>query len=443
MAEIIAWVMVAAALAAMLAGVPVAMALGGAAALAGALALALGIGTVQPATLVDGLWAGIVADRTLAALPLFALAGAALVQSGLAGRARDALALALAGLPGGGAVLALVHGAALASVAGSPGTAIALAGTVAAPALESGGARARRLAGAIAAGGTLGALLPPSLLLVSLAHGLGLPVAALFFAAAAPALALLAGFVVLAVVGAARRAPAFVPERRGGRAWTLLAPLGLAFAALPALVLAGVLDTVTLGAAAAFAAVVAIFATGDDPAERRARCGRALGQAARFAAALFAILIGAFLFAGLFAQLDGPLAVQRLVRHLAIQPWIALLAALAILVALGAVFDVREIALFAVPLLGALFQGIDFGEHVSRADSALWTALLFALALQTGPLTPPFGLAFLTLKAAAPGAALRDLVAGAWPYALVQLGALGLVLVLPGLALWLPRQLVG
>jgi TRAP-type mannitol/chloroaromatic compound transport system permease large subunit len=78
---------------------------------------------------------------------------------------------------------------------------------------------------------------------------------------------------------------------------------------------------------------------------------------------------------------------------------------------------------------------------VARTDAALWAAVLFALALQTGPLTPPFGMALLVVKAAAPGARLAEIARGCLPYAAIQLGGIAVVLALPGLALWLPRAL--
>jgi TRAP-type mannitol/chloroaromatic compound transport system permease large subunit len=440
--EILAWSMTAAALAAMLAGVPVALALGGAASLAGAAALALGLGTLTTAALGEAVWVAVVGEPTLAALPLFAFAGLALVEAGLAARARAALGAAFAALPGAGSVLALVYGASFATALGSSGGAVALMGSLGRTTLAEPGAPSARLAGAIAAGGTLGALLPPSLLLVSIAHGFGLPVAGLFFAVACPALILLAGFVVFAVL-AGRHARTPAAAAATDAPWLTLLPLGLALAAFPVAALAFGIDAVALGAIAAAASLVAVFATGPDPAARRARAGRALAATARFAGALFALVLAAFVFAAVFAQLDGPAAMQRAVGHLAIEPWMALLGALAALILLGAAFDVREIALFAVPVLAPLFAGIDFGEHVARADAALWAAVLFALALQTGPLTPPFGLALLILKAAAPAARTADLVRGCLPYAAIQLGGVALVLVLPGVALWLPRALGG
>jgi TRAP-type mannitol/chloroaromatic compound transport system permease large subunit len=442
MAEILAWSMVAAALAAMLAGVPIALALGGAAALAGGAALAAGAGTIASASLGEAIWVAVIGEPTLAALPLFVFAGAALAESGLAERARLALAGAAATLPGAGGVLALIHGASFGTAAGSTGGTVALMAALGRRTLEDGGAPARRFGGAIIAGATLGALLPPSLLLVSIAHGFGLPVAGLFFAAIFPALLLLAGFVGLAVM-LGRRAPAAEADAAGtARArWAVLLPFGLALAALPAAALAFGLDAVALAALAAAASLVVVFVTGPVAAERRARARRAMVRTARFAGALFALVVAAFVFAAVFAQLDGPAALQRAVNDLAIEPWVALLAALAILILLGAAFDVREIAIFAVPLLAQIFAGLDFGEHVARTDAALWAAVLFALALQTGPLTPPFGMALLVVKAAAPGARLAEIARGCLPYAAIQLGGIAVVLALPGLALWLPRAL--
>ena len=110
---------------------------------------------------------------------------------------------------------------------------------------------------------------------------------------------------------------------------------------------------------------------------------------------------------------------------------------------LGFFFDWIEITLIVLPIFSPIIADFDFGDHVAKAEVVYWFAILMAVNLQTSFLTPPFGFALFYMKAVAPpGVKIGQIYKGIIPFVLLQLCGLGLVMVFPDIALWLPRQLL-
>jgi len=110
---------------------------------------------------------------------------------------------------------------------------------------------------------------------------------------------------------------------------------------------------------------------------------------------------------------------------------------------LGFFFDWIEITLIVLPIFSPIIADFDFGDHVAKAEVVYWFAILMEVNLQTSFLTPPFGFALFYMKAVAPpGVKIGQIYKGIIPFVLLQLCGLGLVMVFPDIALWLPRQLL-
>jgi len=431
--------------AAMFAGMPVYLALGGGALLAAFVGLVFGAFDPSLLIAVPIRVIGIAQNETLAAVPFFVLIGTLLDRSGIAGDMIGFLARSGSGRSLPLAVLAVA--VLLAASTGVAGATIVMLAAVALPGMQKAGMARGRAGGLLAASGTLGQIIPPSILLVLLADQVSnawieaqrakgifaatpITVADLFAACLVPGLILAALYAVYIAVsypaapdqtGNRKRS---VPSPTADSLFAVLAPILLILAVLGT-ILFGVATPVEASACGAFGALVLA-------AMRQAKAiTGGLLDAVRLTGAIFAIVIGASMVSLVIRGFDGDTMIAGLLAGDSGQH--ALLAVMVAIFLLGFVIEFVEMVYIVIPLAAPpLFAaGVD----------PIWFAALVALNLQTSFLTPPFGLSLFYLRSAAPQLPYGELVAGVVPFILLQLIGLGLVAAVPALATGLPELL--
>jgi len=429
--EIWALIMLAAAVVLLLLGYPVAFTLGAVALLFGGLILGLDFFALLPLRI----W-GIMTNFTLLAVPLFVFMGIVLEKSGLAEELLETMSRLFGQLRGGMGVSIVLVGALLAATTGVVGATVVTMAVIALPVMLRHGYKPELATGAIAASGTLGQIVPPSIVLILLGDIVGVPVGKLFMAAVTPGLVLIVLFILYILLIAKWRpevAPALPVRDDDGPLLpqvvkSLIPPLALMFA---------VLGSIFFGVASPTesAAVGALGAMLLAAAHRRLNLNNlreAMRSTTRMTSMVFLILIGATAFGLVFRGLGGDDLVHELMTGLPGGQWGFLLASMLIIFILGFFLDFIEISFIVVPILApiAMYLGVD----------PLWFAVLIALNLQTSFLTPPFGFSLFYLKAAAPPEVrMQQIYRGILPFVAIQLAALTMVALFPQIALWLPE----
>lgn len=442
--ELLALAMLATLAVTLFSGLPVAVVLIGIGFLFGGLGILLGM--VRPAefgAIFFRVYGALTdADEILyASVPLLVFMGATLQRAGLA----QDLLLGVQGLfrrlRGGPLVAVMVLGAVLAPTAGVVAASVSAIALMALPVLLRQGYRPADAAGAVAAAGTLGVVVPPGIMLFFVADAIGVQVPAMFLGMLGPLALVLGAYVVfVALARAPDRAAATVDDRP-------LAPTPLVRLLVPCLLIAAILAAIAFGWAslsesAALGAAGALLAA---VAQRRfsaADLGEVIRQTTLTTAMVFLIFLGASVFSLVFRLLGGAGLIAGALRSLELGSIGVLVVILAAVFVLGFFFDWVEIVLVAFPILKPVLEGLDFGGHLGGAHLALyWAAVLLALNLQTSFLTPPFGYALLLAKGAAPpGVTLGDIYRGVVPYILIQVVVIAAVIAFPAIATWLPDR---
>jgi len=438
-------------------GFPVAFVLGGLALGFAGIGIAAGEFTlVQFYNVVPRIWGGIAENPILVAVPMFIFMGTMLERSGIAAALLRCLERLLAAVPGGLALAVTLMGTIMAATTGIIGASVVMITLLALPPML----RARYdhgfASGTVAASGTLGILIPPSIMLVLMAEMLNRSVGTLFFAALMPGL-MLAGFYALYVTIRAALRPDLAPKPRAAADGDSLPRLIVAGllppAALIVLVLGSILGgwaspTEAAGVGAFGAIALGLFLP---PMIERVAIGKWIQgfpallrdvaeRSALTGGMLFGIFIGATAFSLVFRALGGDDAVNQLIEGTGLGPWGLLALLMLIIFLLGFFFDWIEITLIVLPIFVPILEGLDFGDHVARTDLLYWFAILMAINLQTSFLTPPFGFALFYVKGAAPPAlAVQSIWRGSVPFVILQLVALALVAAFPAIALWMPH----
>ncbi len=428
-------IMFAVVIALLLIGYPVAFTLGATAIGFGAAFLGLGFLDLLPLRI----W-GIMTNFTLLAVPLFVFMGVVLEKSGLAEDLLETMALLFGRVRGGLAISIVGVGALLAATTGVVGATVVTMGVIALPAMLKHGYRTELAAGTIAASGTLGQIIPPSIILILLGDVIGVPVGKLFMAAVTPGLLLIVLFIAY-LLWVARRRPEWAPviDRAQTRGSDNLALRALTSMVPPLLLVFAVLGSIFFGIAsptesAAIGALGALLLAAVHGRLTLVRLTAAMRQTLSLTSMVFLILIGATAFGLVFNGLHGDRLVHDLMTGLPGGQWGFLVAAMLLIFVLGFFLDFLEICFIVVPILApvAASLGIDL----------LWFAVLVALNLQTSFLTPPFGFSLFYLKASAPKeVTIGHIYRGIVPFVVIQVIALALVLAWPKLVLWLPETM--
>jgi tripartite ATP-independent transporter DctM subunit len=365
----------------------------------------------------------------------------------------------MSGLRGGLGIAVILVGALMAASTGIVGATVVTMGLLSLPTMLKHGYDPAVATGTITASGTLGQIIPPSIILVLLGDVLSsayqqaqlqqgifqpktISVGDLFVGALIPGL-LLVTLYILYILVIAKINPDSMPAWHDSSSEDKVAPGGLAGrvlkALLPTLLLIfAVLGSIIMGIAtpteaAAVGAAGALLLAIVRGEMNLARLRSIARDTTRFTSMVFLILIGASVFSLVFRGYGGDTAIQDFLTGLTSGPMMALLIVMVVMFFMGFVLDFIEITFVVVPIVGPalLAMGID----------PLWLGIMIAINLQTSFLTPPFGFALFYLRGVAPESVkTSQIYRGVLPFVAIQLFALLLIALWPGLATWLPEQ---
>ncbi|WP_018232743.1 TRAP transporter large permease [Thioalkalivibrio thiocyanodenitrificans] len=435
--ETIALIMVACLFVMILAGIPVALAIAGAGLVFGYIGFGETLFSLLPARVF-----GVITNYTLLAIPLFVFMGVLLEKSRLAEDTLSALGHLAGNRPGGMALAIVLVGVLMGASTGIVGATVVTMGLITLGKLLERGYRSSLACGTICASGTLGQIIPPSLVLILLSDIMGESVGALFAAAVMPSL-LLAALYAVYIIAIGRFLPHWAPpvpqaERDALSRRQLLLRV-LKSAVPPLALIAVVLGSIISGLAApteaaAMGALGALLIT----VLGRKMNGRVLGETVRdtlkITGMIMFVLIAAQIFALSFRGLDGEYLIEGVFDMLPGGMWGALIFTMAAIFILGFFLEWIEISYIVLPLMLPVF--------IALQVDMIWFAMLVTLNLQASFLTPPFGWALFFLKGVAPPqVSTREIYAGALPFIGIQLLGLVLVMAFPAIATWLPRNL--
>ncbi|CAB1065586.1 TRAP dicarboxylate transporter, DctM subunit, unknown substrate 6 [Olavius sp. associated proteobacterium Delta 1] len=389
---------------------------------------------------------GRMGNVTLAAVPLFVFMGVMLERSGLAEALLDTMGLLFGRLKGGLAISVVVVGALLGASTGIVGATVVTMGLLAVPTMLRRGYQKEIATGTVSASGTLGQIIPPSIVLVLIGDIVGVSVGDLFMGAVLPGMLLVGLFIIYILIAAYLRpgvAPAISKEELAAISPKQLA-VRVGKALFPPLFLmVAVLGSIFAGIASPTeaAAVGAVGATALTIANKKFNLTilRAVMQTTlRLTCMVFIILCGAAAFGLVFRGLGGDTIVREFLASIADKySQGAVLAIVMLLIFfIGFFLDFIEITFIHVPVLAPIM--IDFGYD------PIWFCILLAVNLQTSFLTPPFGFSLFYLKAVTPPEVTTGhIYRGIIPFVLFQLIGLAIVVFYPKLATWLPALVFG
>ncbi len=384
---------------------------------------------------------GVVANYTLLAIPLFVFMGVMLERSKIAERMLDVIGHLCGGLPGGMALAVIIVGVLLGAATGIVGAAIVTLTLMALPTLVRRGYKKTVACGTICAAGTLGQIIPPSLVLLVLADIMNLSVGSLFAAALVPGL-LLAGmylaYLLLLAFFFSADVPAIDEQERAAVSKRELGKDFVKVVVPPLLLIFAVLGSIIGGVAApteaaSVGAVGALLLTVVSGRLTLGVLSDTVKTSLRISCMIFFVLIASQVFALAFRGLDGEFLIEAMFEWVPGGMYGTLIFMLLLIFFLGFFLEWIQISYIAVPLFLPFLA--------SQGDmSMVWVAILIAMNLQTSFLTPPFGWSLLFMKGVAPpGITTGDIYKGAVPFVLIQILALALIIVFPDVVLWLPR----
>ena len=384
---------------------------------------------------------GTFSSYSLSIIPLFLLMGQFATVSGMS-RGLFVAAEAWLGHRRGGVAMAAVGACAgFGAICGSSLATAATMGRVALPELRRAGYSGRLATGALAAGGTLGILIPPSVVLVIYAILTEQNVAKLFAAAMVPGI--LAALAYMAVIAVMARRPgeegASLPRRPYRERFRVLAsiwPVVVIFALVIGGIYAGIFHPTEAAAIGAAGTGLAALASGR---LTRTALGEALLATASSTGMLFFIILGAALFNGFLALTRLPQETASWVIEQGLSPWTVLAVVLLLYLALGCIMDSLSMILLTVPIFFPVMTALDFG--MSAEEFGLWFGILVLVVVEVGLITPPVGLNLFVINAMAPDVPIGRTFRGTLPFVAADIVRVVLLVAFPLLTLGLVRLL--
>ena len=371
-------------------------------------------------------------NASLIAIPFFVLLGEILVRSGLAARTYAALDRWVSWLPGGLIHANVATATMFSATSGSSVATAATVATVAMPQAERLGYDPRLFSGAIAAGGTLGIMIPPSINLIVYGFLTETSIPRLFLAGLIPGLLLALLFMlVTAAICAAR--PALGGQRRVAswgvrlRALLDLLPVLLLFGVVVGSIYAGLAtptEAAALGVAMAFA-IAAARRTLDWPSTREALLGTV-----RVTAMIMFVILGAYVLNFALASAGLGQALRAFLDGLGLSPFATLLAIVVLYIVLGFFIETLSLMVATIPIVVPIVLDLGYDP--------VWFGILMILLVEMALITPPVGLNLYVVQGARRSGSFGEVMAGAVPYVLAMLCMAALLIAFPALALWLP-----
>ncbi len=416
-----------------LAGFPVAFTLGGLSVIFGYFTLGIDFFNFLPSRIM-----GVMSNYVLIAVPLFVYMGIMLEKSGLAESLLETMAMLFGKVRGGLAISVVVVGAMLAASTGIVGATVITMGLISLPTMLKRNYSPELATGTIASAGTLGQIIPPSVVLVLLGSVLNVSVGDLFAAALIPGVLLVICYIIYVLLVAKLNptvAPAIPEEELAafkGSGW--MAKIIKAFV-LPLLLIVAVLGSIFAGIASPTeaAAVGALGATLLTILQGKFSLDilrQVMYQSTRLTCMVFIILLGATTFALVFRGMGGDDYLVDLIQEADLSANAFLLLVMLVVFVAGFFIDFIEIIFIIVPVVAPIFEAYDM--------NLIWIGILLALNLQTSFLSPPFGFSLFYLKGVAPPSITTvNLYRGIVPFVLIQVVFLLVVMLYPSLVLFL------
>ncbi|WP_428158497.1 TRAP transporter large permease [Desulfobacter sp.] len=378
-----------------------------------------------------------ITDPNLITIPLFLLMGNFLLHSGISDRMFKALGFWLTGIKGGLAIISIGVCVALA-MCGGFGPGILTMGLIAVPAMLKQSYNRSLALGSVMAGGVLGEIIPPSIIMIIFAYIARVSIGKLFLAGVVPGLITAFGYILYISIRCQLQ-PAFAPPVKETVTWTLRLS-SLKDILLPALLIVLVLGSIFFGIAtpteaagvgATGAFVICVLLKKMSWKVLRDSCR----QTMTISGMVFWILIGATLFSVFYTSQGAQSLVTELVSTLEINRWIVLGAMQLILLVLGMFMDDYAVVTICAPIFVPIANVLGFDP--------IWFSIIFILNMQVAYLTPPFGWALIMMKGVAPPEiTTRDIWKSIPPFVAIQLIVLVMVMIFPQLALWLTDKML-
>ena len=418
-----------------LAGYPIAFTIGGTALAFGLYGFGLDFFNLLPLRI----W-GIMTNFTLIAVTLFVFMGATLERSRLAEDLLETMGLVLGRLPGGLAISVVVVGTLLAASTGIVGATVTTMGLIALPTMLRRNYDKGLASGVICASGTLGQIIPPSIVLVLVGDILGVPVGDLFLGALIPGVSL-AALYILYLLGISFFRPQAAPpipreERTAISTPELLKRIGKVLIP-PLFLMLAVLGSIFFGIAApteaaAMGASGALLLSILSGRFNFKMLREVMETTTRLTSMVFIILVGATAFGLAFRGLGGDILIHDMVNQLDLPNWAIFACIMGVVFLLGFFLDYIEIAFIHLPVIAPILSAMGFDP--------LWYGVLLGINLQTSFLTPPFGFALFYFRGVAPAQVTTgQIYRGIIPFVIIQMIGLLLVAFFPELSTWLPR----
>lgn len=370
----------------------------------------------------------IMENTILMAVPMFIFMGIVLQKTGLAERLLESAAKLFGGISGGVAVSTILVGTLLAASTGVVGASVVAMGVISLPVMLKNNYHQPTATGVICASGTLGQIIPPSIILIILGDVMGVPVGDLFRAAVIPGM-MLVGFYTIYILILGKIKPDYMPPiivTESKRELILQAlkdivpPLVLILAVLGS-IFTGIATPTESSAIGAVGAVVLSLLYGSFSFTKLHEVSK---ETVKVTSMVFAVLIGATAFAMVFSYSGSEYLIEEFFMELPGGKWTFIALAMIAILILGFFIDFIEIAFLVVPILMPVAIALDI--------NLVWFAILISMNLQTSFLTPPFGFSLFYLKGVAPKwLKTTTIYKGVIPFILIQIAVLLLVLLFP------------
>ena len=388
-----------------------------------------------PLTLADRTWSSI-NSFSLTAVPMFVLMGAFLVRSGLSKELFAVMARLLARLPGGLAHAATVGCGLFAAVSGSSVATAATIGGVACPEMIRRGYSPALTYGTVAAGGTLGILIPPSVPMIIYGTAVGVPVSTLFIAGIMPGILMMLLFVATIFIWTwldPQAAPAVDPKELQQISAQSLLDTGLLVILIVMIVATlylGVATPSETGAVGAFLAFIICAMRGrlDLPAIKAA-----VSETVVVTSFIFLIVVGANIITFSFDYLKISQNLMEAATAANVNRWIVLLIIVGVYVVLGMFLDSISMLVLTLPVVFPLAKSLGF--------DAVWFGIILVIMAEVGLITPPVGMNLFVLQGISRGVTIRTIALGALPFLVAMFATVALLCISPDIALWLTRHL--
>lgn len=413
----------------LLAGVRVGLALG----IVGFLGLLFLLPNPNLPILADRAW-GSINTFTLTAVPMFVLMGNLLIRSGVTEELFDAMGCWFGRTPGGLANASVGASAMFAAVSGSSLATAATLGQVAAPEMIRRGYSPRLAFGVVAAGATLGILIPPSIAMIIYGNKVGASITKLFMAGMIPGLVLAALFIVTVFLWSFL-SPGALPKGRAysaaekARALLKLSPMIVLIVAVLGSLYAGIATPTEAGGVGAFVAMLICI-------QRRRLSLSMIYESAletvKVTSFIMLIVIGAAIFSWVVDFLRIPRGIVGFVESAELAPWLVVLAIGLIYLALGTLIESISMMLMTL--------GVTFPIIMALGIDPIWFGVVLVLLIEIGLVTPPVGIILFVLRGISGSVPLRDIVLGVAPFVAIMLSFIVFLYFVPEVVLWLPEN---